>query len=150
MLTSLRRVLASCLVTSAIALLVACHLTPQQAAIFNAVDVPLCAAVGGGIAVESTPLGAIVALLCPAVAAEIVAAETTQPVDAGAAAVDAGANSAKASTSVPAAIAVSAGCVPVAVPGDPLHQTACPELHARVLAASSRVMARALAALWSR
>jgi hypothetical protein len=97
-------------------------LTPAAAVDLSEIDGPLCTAVGGGVTILAGPAGAIVALLCKAVADDVIAGETASDGGVGAA--------------LP--IAVSAGCVPVPVPGDALHQVACLELHDRVRAATAR------------
>lgn len=135
--------LALCSIVGVACHLTGCHLTPQQAAIFNAIDPPICTAIGGGLTVVTAPLGALVAVLCPAIAAEIVnAEEQAAAADAGAPSQDGGVTARLSSASGPT-LSATPGCKPVRIPNDPFHQSACPELHEKILAAEMRAVVKA-------
>lgn len=109
-------------------------LTPAQATAARAMVGPNCAALATGAAEIPVPIvsqvtGAIVALLCPTIAGDIISAETIVTVDGGVGA-------------AAPALTFTEGCVPVPVVGDPLGQWACPELAARVRDATGRRMAK--------
>lgn len=109
-------------------------LTPAQATAARAMVGPDCAALATGAAEIPVPIvsqvtGAIVALLCPTIAGDIISAETIVTVDGGVGA-------------TAPALVFTEGCVPAPVVGDPLGQWACPELAARVRDATGRRMAK--------
>lgn len=115
-----------------------CKLTAPEAAEVAQIAAPLCDGLGGIATLEVPGLG-FVGSLCQAVADDLAAAETVPAADAGIVVPDGGVLPVKA---VRAKILATPGCVPVAIPGDPLKQRACPELHEAVLAASLRVVSR--------
>jgi len=133
----------------------ACRLSLAEAVEANAIAGPLCASLGPDLAPVPFvgPFSGLIALICPAVEQEIVAAETVEPVDAGAPApvasvpdggalTDAGAPVLAAAPRRHAHFKVDPHCVATPIPGDPLHQWACPELHALILAAEKRAIIR--------
>lgn len=117
-----------------------CKLSVEQAKTAAAIVNPLCDVAGAAAsAVPYTAAdGSIVAFICKEVEAEILAAETVAP-DGGAAG-DGGAVAAALPGKLVLTSATSCKAVPI--PGDPRHQTACPELHALILAAGDRIDSR--------
>jgi hypothetical protein len=135
--------------------LVACALTPKQAQTAEAIAGPACNLLGAGAGVAPvsyvSAIGGIVAVICQDVEQEIIADETVTP-DAGSPAAPAQAATSSADAGSPAPVGVQLrsklvlmaqpGCKAVPIPGDPRHQTACPELHATILAGGDRIDAR--------
>jgi len=138
-----------------LAALVGCKpLTAAEATVLHLEVGPDCSQLGVDVGtvrlgIVGDVLDAVVGLLCAPIANDIISAESPAPApavaDAGAtpAVPSAGAPVAATSSSVAALFHVTPGCVPVPVPGDPLHEVACPELHAAILTSCKRLLTNA-------
>jgi hypothetical protein len=108
----------------------ACALSAAQATALRSMVGPDCAVLGAGVApipIVGGPLDAIVAVLCAPIADDIITAETKA--------------AAPGAPATQPLFTLAANCKPILIPGDPLKQLACPELHPVVLASSRRLLA---------